>query len=181
MKNALAKRYAKALIEIARDENAYDQYGRELRSALGVFTGSPELTKFLLNPMYKLDERIALMDKVSESIALSPYVVKFFRVLVQTRKISILPEIVDAYSWLEDEYTGRLRVFVESPVDLDPSVFDDIKNKVAATIGKNIVICYEKKPELLGGLVLRIENTVFDGSLKTQLQLVKEKILGGVL
>ncbi|MBI5588200.1 MAG: ATP synthase F1 subunit delta [Deltaproteobacteria bacterium] len=179
--SALARRFAKALMEIGREENAYENYGKELRTALAVFTGAPELYKVLLNPMYRFEVRRGLMEKVSESLKLSGHVAKFFNILVETRNIRILDDIVTAYSKLEDEADGRIKAVVESPGPLEAGLLDEIRKKLGGSSGKQVLLTNKTNPELLGGLVIRIENTILDGSLKTQLAMMKEKILEGVV
>lgn len=179
--SALARRFAKALLEIGREDNNYANYGKELRTALAVFKGTPELYKVLLNPMYKLETRRGVMDKVSEGLKLSPHVARFFNILVETRNIKILEDVVAAYSKLEDALAGRLKATVESPSPLPQGLLDEIKKKLAGSTGKEVLITNRTNPELLGGLVIRIENTILDGSLKTQLAMIKEKILEGVV
>lgn len=179
--SSLARRFAKALIELGREEKVYENYGKELRTAQAVFTGTPELYKVLLNPMYKLEVRKGLMDKVSESLKLSPHVARFFGILVETRNIKLLEDIVAAYSRFEDEFAGRLKAVVESPSPLDAPLLEEIKKKLGASTGKTVQITNKTNPDLLGGLVIRIDNTILDGSLKTQLSMMKEKILEGVV
>ena len=181
MKSSASKRFAKALIEIGREEGAWDRYGKELRSVVAMFRGNPELEKVLLNPMYKLEERKALMETIASSASLSPYVSKFFSILVQTRNIRFLDDISEAYSRFEDELAGRIRASVEAPTELDGAIVDDIRKRLGELTGKELILTCSSNPALLGGLVLKIENTILDGSLKTQLELMKEKILEGVV
>lgn len=181
MKSSVAKRFAKAIIEIGVEERAYEAYGKELRSVLAVFKGNPDLVKILLNPMYKLEERKGLINKVSESIGLSPYVTRLMAILVETRNIRFLEEVVEAYSRLEDGLSGRLRATVEAPLELEAALVNEIKTKLGSLTGKEVILTYRHNPSLLGGLVLRIDNTILDGSLKTQLELMREKIIEGVV
>jgi len=181
MKSSVAKRFAKAIIEIGMEEKAYEAYGKELRSVLAVFKGNPGLVKILLNPMYKLEERKGLINKVSASVGLSPYVTRLMAILVETRNISFLEEVVEAYSRLEDGLAGRLRASVEAPIELEGALVDEIRAKLGSLTGKEVILTYRHNPSLLGGLVLRIDNTILDGSLKTQLELMREKIIEGVV
>lgn len=181
MKSSVAKRFAKAIIEIGVEEKAYEAYGKELRSVLAVFKGNPDLVKILLNPMYKLEERKGLIDKVSASAGLSAHVARLMGILVETRNISFLEEVVEAYSRLEDGLAGRLRATVEAPLELEAALVDEIKAKLGSITGKEVILTYRHNPSLLGGLVLRIDNTILDGSLKTQLELMREKIIEGVV
>lgn len=181
MSKSSARRYARALLDVGKETSAHVQYGREIRDALAVFAGAPELYKVLLNPMYKAEERLALMDKVSEAIKLSPNVARFLKVLVSSRNIRLLGDIVEAYGKLEDEASGRLRAVVESPIELSGDMLDKIKEKIRSAEGKEVALTFRLRPELIGGLVIKIENTVLDGSLRTQLERMKEKIIQGVV
>jgi len=181
MKSTVARRYAKALIELGREDGLYEQYGRELRTIIPVFKGNPELTRTLLNPMYRLEERLGLMNSVAEGMKLSKVVARFLAILVETRKISLLDDIGEAYSRLEDDLAGRIRATVEAAVDPKEEMVANIKDKLKAITGKEVILAFRKDPSLVGGLVLKIGNTVLDGSVRTQLELMKEKILEGVV
>jgi F-type H+-transporting ATPase subunit delta len=120
------------------------------------------------------------MEKVSKAAEVSPAVAGFMKVLVQTRNIRLLDEIVSAYSKLLDVLAGRLRATVEATGELTGDVLGEIKSKLDAMTGKDVVITAIINEELIGGLIIRMENTIMDGSLDTQLDLLKEKILEGV-
>jgi len=179
MKSATAKRYAKALIEVGREEKEYARYGKELRTAMAVFAGSPELYKVLLNPMYRVEERRALVGDLAKSLELSGAVTRFLEILVDARKIRLLEEIGAAYSRLEDELSGRLRAVVESPAELDAAAVEEIRKRLGEATGKEVVLELSVDASLIGGLVVRIDNTILDGSVRTQLDLMRERILGG--
>lgn len=181
MKSSSARRFAKALIGVAREENKVDAYGKELRSVVAVFKGNEDLYKVLLNPMYKIEERRSLVGAVSGSLKLSEYVGRFIAILVETRNIRLLEAVAEAYSRLEDELSGRIRAVVEAPAEPGAALLDEIRKKIAEAAGKEVIISFKENKALLGGLIVRMENTVLDGSLKTQLELMKEKILEGVV
>lgn len=181
MKGSVAKRYARALIETGREENSCDRYGRELRTVEAVFAGNPLLYKVLLNPMYKVEERKGVMAGVAGSLDLSPHVIRFLNILVENRNIRLLGEISKAYSKLEDEVAGRVRATIESPGDIPPALLDEIRKKLSSTLEKEVLLVHGRNPALIGGVLIRIENTILDGSLKNQLELMKEKILEGAV
>ena len=91
--------------------------------------------------------------------------------------IKTIEEISAAYSILEDELLGRIKVKVESATELDNSHIREINKKLRQLTSKEIILTVEKNPALIGGLVFRIGNTILDGSIKTQLERVKEKII----
>jgi F-type H+-transporting ATPase subunit delta len=178
---ALARRYASALVKIGQEDASYERIGKDLRSLLSVFKGNPELYKVLLNPMYKLEQRRLLTEKISGNLGVSKVVERFMDILVTSRKIGLLEGICLAYFKMEDELAGRLRGTVEAPVELDETLRGAIKRRIEEETKKEVILSFEKNPELIGGVVLRIGNTVVDGSLKAQLERVTEKILEGVV
>ncbi|MBI5328147.1 MAG: ATP synthase F1 subunit delta [Deltaproteobacteria bacterium] len=180
-KDAAAKKYAKALIEIGQDENRYREIGKELRNISAVFADNPELKRFAINPMYKLEDRQGLVEKVADTIEISPLVKKFLSVLVETRGIGIVEDISSSYSKMEDELSDRVKVTIESAIDLDEGRLKEIQKRLHEITRKEVAIVIEKNQALIGGLVFKIGNTIFDGSIKNQLQRVKEKIIQGVI
>ena len=181
MKKSSAKRYAKVLIELGQEENRYKEIGRELRDISTVFAANPELKRFALNLMYKLEDRHSLIKKVGDALEISDTVKRFLAILTKTRGIGIIEEISVAYSILEDELSGRIKVRVESATELDNSRIQEINKKLRQLTSKEIILTVEKNPALIGGLVFRIGNTILDGSIKTHLERVKEKIIQGVI
>ncbi|TAN60856.1 ATP synthase F1 subunit delta [bacterium] len=177
---AVAKRFAKALFEIGVEEHTEERYANELRDAVAVFKGNPELYRLFLNPMYKITEREALIGSIGSALAFSPNVLKFFKILIQTRNIKFLEEILAAYRRFEDEAAGRVRAVVESPSDITPALVEELRGKLKAIVNKDVVIAHKKNPDMIGGLVVRMGNTVMDSSLKTQLEAMKKKIVEGV-
>ena len=181
MKNtALARRYAKALIKIGTEDNIYERFGKDLRALLHAFTGSPELYKVLMNPMFSLEERRGLAEKVAKKTGATEEITRFLDVLTDGRNIRLLPDICTAYFAMEDELAGRLRVTVEAPAELDKKLLGELKKKIEGETKKEVVLTFEKKQSLIGGLVLKVGNTVLDGSLRAQLDRARETILKGV-
>jgi F-type H+-transporting ATPase subunit delta len=178
---ALARRYAHALIKIGLEEASYKRLGGNLRDILSIFKGSPELYKALLNPMYKLEERKLLTEKISENLGVSETAKRFLGLLVTSRKIGLLEGICLAYFKMEDELAGRLRGSVQAPVELDETLRDSLKKRLEEETKKEVILSFEKNPDLIGGVVVKIGNTVVDGSLKAQLERVTEKILEGAV
>ena len=177
MKKTAAKRYAKTLIKLRQEENRYKEIGMELRDISTVFAANPELKRFALNPIYKLEDRHGLIKKVGDVLEISDTVKRFLAILTKTGGIGIIEEISAAYSILEDELLGRIKVKVESATELDNSHIREINKKLRQLTSKEIILTVEKNPALIGGLVFRIGNTILDGSIKTQLGRVKEKII----
>ncbi len=178
-KGSIARRYAQALIDIGREDNAHERYGHELRELVAVFKGNPLLYKILMNPMYNLDERKAVTDKLCDNLGASEIIKKFVGLLVERRNLRLLEEIGSAYARLEDDLAGRVRAEVHAPDELGEALLQAIRERLKKETNKDVVLSFRKRPELIGGFVVRMDNLVLDGSIKAQLENMKEKLLEG--
>lgn len=182
MKNTgAAKKYAKALIEVATENDTVVKYGTELRSIVEAFDVSEELGKVLLNPMYTLEERQAVGDGLCEKLGTSDALKNFLRMLVERRGVRMFPDISSAYARKEDILAGRVRAEVQAPTDLSPATIAEVEAKLRAETGKEVILTFKKVPELIGGFVVRMDNLILDGSIKAQLVSMKEKLLEGAV
>ncbi len=177
---AIAKRFAKSLLEIGIEESLSERYCADLSNFKEVLEANPDFIAFLLNPMYSVEERRALLEHVGVAVEATTAVAKFMWVLVHTHSLKLIADIVVAYKKLLDEKAGRLRAVVESPFDIDANTLGEIEKKLSGATGKEVVLSTEKNEELIGGLVISLDNLLIDGSLRTQLEQMKDKILGGV-
>jgi len=179
MKNtAIARKLAKSLMDVGRPEGKAEKFGADLKNIAAVFRANNRLAGALLNPMYRLEDRVALMDKVSTALEVSPAVEKFMDILIEIRQIRHVREIESAYGKLDDELAGRLRATIEAPEELSAEVLSEIKARLAEITGKDVVLSSITDPSLIGGLIIKMGNTVIDGSLKTQLELIKTRMTG---
>lgn len=178
--STIAKRFAKALLQVGQETGSADRFRRELVDVVAVFKGHPELYKLFLNPGYGLEERNALIDKLTACVSASAEVTRFLKAVVQTRNVKLLEEMLSAYERLEDESAGRVRALVESPAPLSAALVHELKEKLEAATGKEVVITHRKNADVIGGLIIRMGNTIMDGSLRTGLGSMKKKIAEGV-
>lgn len=180
-KTTVARRYAKALIELAAEEGAQARFATELRDLLAAFKDNPELSKVLSNPIFKVEERRALAAAVAEKTGASDTIKKFLELLFEGGKTALLEEICIAYFSMEDEHAGRVRATLVCTPGSASGLIDSVKEKLKTETGKEVILSEEADPELIGGFVIKIGNTMLDCSLKTQLVRMKEKILEGVV
>ncbi len=179
--STLSKRYARALLEIGVEEKSYEAIGTELRDLYAVSLSNPEFSGALMNLMFKVEERKALATGVLEKLGASDIVKRFVSVLIDNAKVGQLDDICNAYFALEDELKGRVRVKVETPGKPSKEFIADLKERLGAQTGKEVIVSSDENPELLGGFVVRIGNVLLDASLKVQLEHIKEKIVEGVV
>jgi len=155
-----------------------ERFGADLGNLAAVFRANKMLAGTLLNPMYRLEDRMDLMNKVSGALEVSAAVMKFMDILVEIRQIRLIEEIESAYAKLDDELAGRVRATIEAPTELSAGTLSEIKSRLAEITGKDVVLNFTTDPSLIGGLVIKMDNTVIDGSIRTQLEVMKAKMMG---
>lgn len=178
MKNsAIAKKLAAALMDVGKSEGTAGSFGKDLVNLIDVFRAASEIYGVLLNPMLGLPERLGLMQEVSRAAEVNPVTEKFMNYLVESRHIRLLEDIERAYARLDDELSGRLRAVIEAPDELGEGLLSEIKTRLTEITGKDVVLDFTSDPSLIGGLVIKMENTVIDGSIRTQLELLRTKMI----
>lgn len=179
MKEIVAKRYARALIQIGKEDGQYERYGQDLRAFGEILEESPELRAVLENPIYNREQKKALFHALKDKLDLAPLVVNFILLLIDKRRLGYFKEIVRCYEGLMDEVAGRMRARVLSAVPLPEASLKAIQRQLAAITGKEVLIAAEEDPGLIGGVVAQIGDLVYDGSIRTQLEKIKETLLKG--
>jgi len=165
----LGRRYAKALIGLARQEGALATAGEDLLRAAATFT-EPDLRSLVLNPGIGAAARRGIVGQIVERLALSPIVGNLIRLLADRDRIDVLPDVGRAYQTLVDRELRRARVSVRSAAALTPAQLAELETLARRlTAAEHVIVSAGVDPDLIGGVTLAAGGTVYDGSVKTQL------------
>ncbi len=178
--SALASRYASALVDVATGPSSGvdpHQVLQDLRSFAEVFSGSPELRNALTSPSVPLARKRAVIGAIGEKLAISRIARNFLFVLTDHRRIAMLAEVLEAFDLLLDERLGFTRAEISSARELDQGQRDSLSHELERLTGKKMRMRYAMDSELLGGLVARIGSTVYDGSVRGQLEALGRRLL----
>lgn len=180
---SLPRRYARALVQLAQEENQLEAFGKGLREILFLLEtaaeGRASFLKVLADDTFDQGERLAAIQEVAEKAGLHPLLKNFLLVLVKKERIGLLPEIVREYQRFQDDILGVVRVAVAAPAQPEPALLKRVEKILAQRLKKKIVSRGEAEPGLIGGVVLRVDHTVYDGSVHRELERMKESILRG--
>jgi F-type H+-transporting ATPase subunit delta len=177
--SALASRYARALVDVATDPKSGADPHRileELRSFDSVYAGSAELRNALTSPSVPPARKRAVAGKIGEKLGVSRIARNFLFVLGDHRRFAILAEILETFDVLLDERLGFVRGNVSSARELDQRQRDAVSRELERLTGKKIRLRFALDQQLIGGLVARIGSTVYDGSVKGQLQSLGKRL-----
>ncbi|MDY0361615.1 MAG: ATP synthase F1 subunit delta [Desulforegulaceae bacterium] len=180
MKNiVVGRRYAKALMLIGQSDNKVDEYAKEISAVAEVFESNKTLSDFLLNPVYGRSDRRQLLLKVVESLSVSDTMKAYVMLLFDKRRIGLVSEINENYQKLADEIKNIGRAVITSASPLSEDTVDKLKNALSAKTGKQVEVELRNDPGIIGGIITVIGDLVYDGSIKTQLENMKESFKRG--
>jgi len=183
MATAVANRYARALAEIVlapgsplKPEDAVAQ----LRAVEQMLSESWELRNALQTPAIQTSRKRAVMGRLLETIQASPLIRNFIFVVINHRRIGMIAGIREAFELQLDERMGFVRAEVTSAAELGLLRQTDIQGELERLTGKQMRLRFAVDAELLGGVTARIGSTVYDGSLRGQLQRLRRELTGQI-
>ena len=180
MKNmAIARRYAKALLLIGKEDGQTEQYRNELGEFAQILDREKGLANTIANPLYNFGERERVLRKVIEKLSLTKVMSSFLMLLFQKGRIGFIASINEFYQLLADEVKGVARASLISASELSAETIEKIRSSLSKKTGKEVVLDVSKDPGLIGGIITRIGDLILDGSIKTQLLNMKESLKRG--
>jgi F-type H+-transporting ATPase subunit delta len=174
---SVSRRYARALFSIGVDRGSFEELGQELEAFAALLLESPELRQTLENPVFKASEKRAVLQSVLPRVTPTPDVQKFVLLLLERRRIAAVPGIARSYRELADLHTGRVRAQVTSAQALPAAELDRVQKALERRTGKKVILEAAVDPTLIGGLCARVGDLVLDGSVRTQLDILRAKLL----
>jgi F-type H+-transporting ATPase subunit delta len=172
------RRYARALFSLASEENRVAGVREELRKLGAALEASPELRDVLLQPLHPASERRRVLGGVADKLAASSLLKRFYSYLIDQRRLVAFAEIEAEFVRLADEAAGRSKAKVRTAQPLTADQQARLARALSARAGRSVELEVEVDEALVGGLVAQLGDTVYDGSLKTQLTQLRSSLLG---
>jgi F-type H+-transporting ATPase subunit delta len=173
---SLSRRYAKALFGLAADKKIVDKVGTDLRALRQGFAASPELGEVLGSVRNSRASRRAIVDALLARIGANELVKTFSYLLLDKERLTALPDISRVFDEMIEEKAGRVQAEVTSAVALTPAQLASITAALEKLSGKKVVVEKKQDPALLGGVVAKVGDVVYDGSLRTQLRALRDQL-----
>jgi len=172
----LARKYSKAMFEIAQDENKLEAYGKELASVKKDLASAPQLKGYLANPQIQRKDKKELLGKLFEG-EVSETLLHFMYLLVDKRRIELFDAIEEIYHSLANEARGIIVADVTSAQPLTEAQQQKIARKLCEVTGKTIDLRLHEDKSLIGGIVVRMGDKRIDGSVAGRLQKLTAELL----
>ncbi len=180
MPAAVASRYARALVDVVLAPKSGVEPVRvlqDLRSFEQALAGSVELGSALASPAVTRSRKRAVMARLTQSLEISGVSRNFLLVLIDHRRLGDLSGAIAAFEKMVDERLGKLQVEVASARDLNRQQQSALVRQLETMTGKQISLKLEVDEDLLGGVVVRLGSTVYDGSVRAQLEALERQML----
>lgn len=173
----LGRRYAKALLELAIERGEVDRIQRDLATLAAAWKDQRELRAAFENPKIGPDVRRRVLDAIIQRLGASTTLKNTLFLLSDRRRMRHLPDIASAFAQLSEERAGRVRAEVVSATPLSDAYCAELQKVLSQVTGKEVVLHRREDPSLIAGVVTRIGDQVFDGSLRTRLEELKDEML----
>jgi F-type H+-transporting ATPase subunit delta len=175
---AVAGRYARAFAEVVTAHKiASDKATGELSEVAALVQGSPELRNVLQNPAVEHKQKLALLDVIIKRLGANPLLRNFIAVLVDHKRIGQIGQIAEQFKQELDRRMGIAEAKVSSFRALTEAEKTSLEKRLTAVTGKTVRATYSEDPGLLGGAVVRVGSTIYDGSVRGQLQRIKDQLV----
>ncbi len=174
----LARRYAKALFAVGKENDSYEAYNDSLQGVAGLYASNPEIVDALTNPLYPLDVREKVMTGLVSSMEVEKVMGNFLILLVQKKRAEILPEISEEFQMMVNVEKNVSHGSIISAVELSDELQANVQATLEKLTGKKVVLSTSVDPSLIGGIIAKVGDLVLDGSIRTQLAGLKDTIKG---
>jgi F-type H+-transporting ATPase subunit delta len=176
--SVLSLRYAHAFASVAASSHLDTTTAQQqLKDFSGTLAGSHELREVLMNPSIPNEQKLRVLDAIAVRIGMFPQVRNFLAVIMDHQRLAELDEIVAEYHAVADEQSHVAEAEVTSAHPLNDQDRVELEAQVAKLAGGRVRATYLQDATLLGGAVVRIGSTVYDGSIRAQLQQLKQKLV----
>lgn len=172
----IARNYAEALLEAARVSGEEELFGEFLVAVAGALKAEPQLALVLELPRISKATKLRLLEQALADVAPLPFV-RFLQSVVRRGRQGLLEEMATQYQALLDRDLNRVQARITIARHPDPGLVDTIAARFSATLGKTVVPHVRVDPHILGGVVIRVGDRVYDGSLRRGLRALRRAML----
>ena len=170
--SVVGDRYAESLFDLAKEENKVTQYLDDIKLVGEVLDSDPQIVQFFNHVLIENDKKIQLLDQSFKG-NVDQYVLNFLKLLVQSRRIRYIDDIVKSYINLSNQYLG----IIYTPYELTDQQIQDIEKAISQKENKKVTLKVSIDPSLLGGIKVQIANRIYDGTIKNKVEMLKKELL----
>ncbi|WNG61757.1 ATP synthase F1 subunit delta [Archangium gephyra] len=174
---SIARRYARALLDVATEAGRADAVSEQLTTLSSAVGQNRELADVLFNPAYTREQRTRVVESLLKALGqVEPVLANSIRLLVDRNRLGYLPDIARLYRDMVDAQAGRVRGHVTSAVPLSNDTVQSLAGTLKQLTQRNVVLEARVDPSVLGGVAAQVGSTLYDGTLRTQLEQLRREL-----
>ena len=175
---AILGRYARSLAEVAFEQNSEDKVTEDLRMFSEIFSSAPDVRGVFDSPAIPRDEKENLLDALLAEHPVTPIASNFLRVLLERNRMRSFLNILDLFIEIVNKRKGIVSAKIVTAAPLDGDGIGRIEKRLGKITGKTVIAeAVDTDENLLGGIVVSVGNTIYDGSIRTQLKEMKRRFM----
>jgi F-type H+-transporting ATPase subunit delta len=175
----VARRYAKALLTLGKDDGKLKEYGEALSGFAHLLEREPDLKGALLNPIHSREDRGKLLSRMIELLQMPPMVANLLQLLLEKHRLNVVAGVAQAYRQFVDEVEHVSRATVRTAIFLDEATQNRLRQSLEKITGGTVVMEVQEDPSIIGGVVARVGDLVLDGSVRSQIAALRESLIKG--
>lgn len=174
---SIARRYARALLDVASEAGRTDAVAEQLTAIAGIFAKNPELTDVIVNPAYSRSQVSAVVEAVMKAVPqMEPTLANTLRLLMDRHRLGYLTDIARLFGDMADTRAGRVRGRVTTAAPLSADALANLQKTLQQLTQRNVILETRVDPALLGGVSAQVGSLLYDGSLRTQLEELRREL-----
>lgn len=183
MPSAVSFRYARALVDVVTSPGAGDPriLTAQLREFEELLQQNAELKILFTTPAIPLKKKLAVLSEIARKMDLRAVAQNFLSVVLEHERFSVLGEIVEAFELLLNERLGIVVAQVSSARALGDAEKQELEKALRERTGKQVQLSFSLDSELIGGVIAQVGNTIYDGSVRGQLERLRQELAGQAL
>lgn len=169
----ISSRYANSFLGLGIEKNILEKTALDMELMLNVFESSRELRRVIESPVIKPELKESVLREIFAA-KVDSETMNFFSFIISKRRESLLSSIAKKFLELKDEHLGIVRASIVSAFELSADQKNQLKSRFESSLGKTVILSYQVDNNLLGGFVAKVGDTIYDASVKHQLNLLKK-------
>jgi len=175
----IARNYAETLVELARRASDLDGWGGLIDEVAGAIEADIRLARFLEWPRVSAERKNEIVAAAFADRLPRPFV-RFLQAVITHRRQHLIPDIAAEYHAIVDEIQNRVHASVTLAREPDQALGRDVTTQLSRVLGKTVVPHFVVRPEILGGTIVRVGDTIMDGSVRRRLSTLRSRMLGTI-
>jgi F-type H+-transporting ATPase subunit delta len=173
----IAKVYARALFEAAREQGRLDDVREQLAQLADALNQYPDLAVFFFSPYFSVKEKQDALGDVLDDA--DPIILNFLNLLIEKHRMPVIFRIRDTFERMWEEEHRILPVEITSAIELDPGTTESLARQIGERAERKVKLATRVDPEIIGGLVVRVGNSILDASIRNRLEQLRRHVAQG--